>query len=1394
MTTSKKFIALFVLFALLLCSVIGLVACDDSNSTDGYFTVTYVYGNGQSNNTVSVKSGELATEPRTPTYEGHTFLGWFRDGDSVAYDFSTPVTESFTLTARWQETTHSGSDIRLNWRNSDAASFYFEEGTPRTAKAGDVIKFGITTSPYYSIPQDGAITVTATGKEIVRETSMPDGKEFTYTIPQNATGTILFEIAGLERDSTVISGSGTASDPYLIKNAAQFKAMSDAINNYSDSRYNAAYISLEADLDFKGETLKPIGANLGYASMYFSGEFYGNGHTISRFSIEVNEGIVGLFGYVAEGGIYDLHVQDVDYTVTADDTYNYIIGGIVAYNIGSDIIGCSVNADFNVNLEVSGPTVYVGGIVGFAQGYGTDYAATISYCSVEGDIYSSGFYPLHTVGGIAGAMYGTAESAPAFITNCVYVGDIGSASSVNMCGGIVGYLRSNTAVANSYAQGSFSSQESSGGIVGLAENETAVTYSYAVANLIKLRNMTDSNVKSGNSVVGSYYKQGDKLEGLFTSIDGKEVVIHGSYVAVGGKINGTDVSNFSAVKSLLGWADADWDFVNGRPVVKPSGEAEVKLDVTFQFLNNVTVDGKGTDVIHVEGGYIPTYWAQDGSGKNTFLADNGSISYGFYFDEECTERVPAAMPLTQSMTIYVAFADYSEVAGTYYATIVVRSDGSTVERIDLTLEFNELGMMTMRRDGMVAYYMYVYDGEKIYIRNAYFVYFAYTSNTSSLYTDFYAEIGDNGTLTIYDNCVYTPAATMQAPITAYKRTAVVGEWYDSANTKYTFNADGTGTSSIEGQFTYTYVNDIVTISLGSKTIVARLSGNDDHMESTDGSIIFSVTKFDEFTGTWEAEYGLGFSITFDGKGNVTVGEGQYKYTINSGELTFNNGKQYTANFNADGLLVLTCGDEKLTLGRAGSYIGIWTETWYDYSIRLYGVGRDGYGYAVDSRGYNLTYSAELVEDKVTDEEGNVQSTTSQYYLTFYYRTSMYGFGYEQPATLRDEEKDLGKGSLLYLSMFTPESGMMVDDYSMTYIDIFEGTWNATDGTSLQFNGYGGYNIEYQMVGDGSWWIAKGEVTVTQADGTAEKVRYEFDRNTQSATFKVNDVQYTATYTSAGLSVSANGTQAKQYIAPDEFAGVTFQSEDGSILSFNGKSNVNLGKATLTIDGEATTYDYTIVDGKAILKQGGATVYTASVNMETYMLDLEKAADSSTVSFGMYSPMFGKIYHLSVNGLSFELHGVFDLRGRATATFMGYEVVLELYAENAVAVYFGKYLEYYIVCIGENNIALFNSYQQLIGMLCVLDDWGGTYVSANGDVLYIDGRGLIYGYYPTASLKTEEGSITYVYELGEDGTITLSLKTDDELVPCYIISRTNSNGATAFVSEDGLTTLYLTAIV
>ena len=52
--------------------------------------------------TQTVKCNATANEPTAPTKEGYKFLGWFKDGETTAFNFDAPITKSMTLTAKWE--------------------------------------------------------------------------------------------------------------------------------------------------------------------------------------------------------------------------------------------------------------------------------------------------------------------------------------------------------------------------------------------------------------------------------------------------------------------------------------------------------------------------------------------------------------------------------------------------------------------------------------------------------------------------------------------------------------------------------------------------------------------------------------------------------------------------------------------------------------------------------------------------------------------------------------------------------------------------------------------------------------------------------------------------------------------------------------------------------------------------------------------------------------------------------------------------------------------------------------------------------------------------------------------------------------------------------------------
>ena len=1260
MNKFKKKITALLLSALAMVSVGTWAACKDkepsgtdssssSSSTVSEFTVTYVYDNGDEAMQTTVAKDGFVVEPKDPEKEGYVFLGWFV-GDTL-YNFTTPVTADVTLTAKWREA--EPEKVVLTWQtpadNAEIWKYEFDGKKPTEVLEGTEISFRVWTSPYYV----GDMVVTAGNTVLTVDTE----GYYTFT----ASESMKINVEGLKPDTIKIEGLGTASSPYLIKKPSQLEKITADINSPNNAKYNSAYIRLENDLDLKGVTVDPIGVELN--SAHFSGTFDGNGHTVSNFSINEDYGIVGFIGYVVQGKVKNLTIE-TDLQLEMLNEQNYIVGGVAAYGIGADIIGCNFNGSITADFAYELPVAYLGGIIGFSQGYAANISGTVSYCSVNADILSIGSQSVFTTGGIAGATVGTAESAPVTVNNCTYEGEITGRHTLS--GGIVGYLRSYSSVANTFSVGTVDALSrttfaAAGGIVGMADNETAVSYSYTMATSSAVGSEEGANNLYLGSVIGAKYKDGIDLRDLLSGVDGRQSLDYKSYYAKDGVVSAQgvtyDMTKFADVKALLGWTDAEWSFADGKPVPNPAGEAEINFVASVSFSGEtVTRDGQdGTpltlekDDTRIKGGYLPVNWIYGGSGLNTFVSDSGKISYGYFLDEDCTQRIPSAMLLTQDIDIYVGFADYSEVEGVYQAVI------TAVEEHFVTLTLDDNGKCTMLLDGMVSNYMYVYDGEKVMICGAYFANLMYNSGDGIPYeTDFYfasatgENIQNSNSFVLYDNVFFTESNVheLTKPIKIYRPTEAFGEWYQPDGRKVYFYADKTGefvtTSGLNGEFTYDCDGKDVTIYYQNQTISVTLSADGKSMVNQSGVTVFStVNKFDDFAGKWETEFGRNLSVEFDGKGKVVYKETTYDYTLIDGVLSFNG---ISAKFNADGLIEWTENGETFIFGREGSYIGRWRETMLNYDVEFYGINKDGYGYAYDSNGVTFTYTA-------TPEEGS----DGVWFLQFYYRTTTYGYAYSN--TSID-----GKSLILEAAVYTASQGAMWDNYNMTYLDEFAGVWNGEEG-SLIFNGFGGYDIYYS--GSEGEWKAQGEVTWKQ-DTTETTVRYYFDRTTGEAKFTVGGTEYTAKLIAGGISVSATGYE-KEYLAPDSFGGIMFQGKD-VLLGFDGRSNIGKGKAQLSLNGgDLVEYDYTLEDSTATLSLNGVNKYTAIINETTGMLDLQDLETQATYALGYFSYIVEKTYVTGEMGtVDLYIEGYFNLSGEAKGYIDGEEVWF-VYLDEAATV-------------------------------------------------------------------------------------------------------------------------------
>jgi len=246
-----------------------------------------------------------------------------------------------------------------------------------------------------------------------------------------------------------------------------------AVDNGEYDHKTDAVVSLDADLDLKGAAWKPIGSVFaadGTLLHYFSGKFYGNGHTISNLDFSENYGkaeypsfgffsevsgaeISGLtiqgkldvsnsgyvyFGTVA-GVAADSKISDCVSDVSFTDTDKYINGTVAmcGYAINSTIEYCQNKGNFSITKDVS--SFQMGGIVGLAEN------STVQYCVNTGDMTS--WAPC--TGGIVGQLYQASK-----IINCYSTGKmVPLGKGTTDFGGIAGTVGAKTEIRHCYFAG-----------------------------------------------------------------------------------------------------------------------------------------------------------------------------------------------------------------------------------------------------------------------------------------------------------------------------------------------------------------------------------------------------------------------------------------------------------------------------------------------------------------------------------------------------------------------------------------------------------------------------------------------------------------------------------------------------------------------------------------------------------------------------------------------------------------------------------------------------------------------------------------------------------------------------------------------------------------------------
>ena len=301
---------------------------------------------------------------------------------------------------------------------------------------------------------------------------------------------------------TAFAEENEQSSKTSITTVDELLEFAKAVDNGEYDDKTDAVVSLDADLDLTGVAWTPIGSVFaadGTLLHYFSGKFYGNGHTISNLDFSENYGkteypsfgffsevygaeISGLTiqgkldvsnsGYVYFGTVAGVaagsKITDCVSDVSFTDTNIYINGtaALCGYAINSTIEHCQNKGNFSVTTATT--SLQMGGIVGLAQN------SIVQYCANTGDMTS---WTPHT-GGIVGELYQDSK-----IINCYSTGKmVPLGNGTTDFGGIAGTVWAGTEIRHCYFAGEMDLSQYTattpykrlGGIAGGVSSDTPV--------------------------------------------------------------------------------------------------------------------------------------------------------------------------------------------------------------------------------------------------------------------------------------------------------------------------------------------------------------------------------------------------------------------------------------------------------------------------------------------------------------------------------------------------------------------------------------------------------------------------------------------------------------------------------------------------------------------------------------------------------------------------------------------------------------------------------------------------------------------------------------------------------------------------------------------------------
>ena len=403
---------------------------------------------------------------------------------------------------------------------------------------------------------------------------------------------------------TALAEENTQSNKFSITNVNELLQFAAAVDSGEYDDKTDAVVSLEADLDLTGVTWKPIGSVFaadGTLQHYFSGKFYGNGHTISNLDFSENYGKTEYpsFGFFSE--IYGAEVSGLTIQGRLDvsNSAPVFFGTVAGVAADSKISDCVSDVSFtDTDKYINGTVAMCGYVIN----------STVEYCQNKGNLSVMKDTSQFWMGGIAGL----AENST--IQYCANTGDM--TSWTPSTGGIVGQLIQSSKVINCYSTGKMvplgNGTTDFGGIAGIVGAGTEIRHCYFAGEMDLSQYTATTPYKRLGGIAGGVSSNTPAFENNYF-IETENVPACSKYTDAGTAKSLEYMKTEDFYNEIIA-AGGNYRFHSDGTPVLPAIQYAVSIIVTPADLTNVTIKVNNQEVtspIYLEAGTYPVEISAD---------------------------------------------------------------------------------------------------------------------------------------------------------------------------------------------------------------------------------------------------------------------------------------------------------------------------------------------------------------------------------------------------------------------------------------------------------------------------------------------------------------------------------------------------------------------------------------------------------------------------------------------------------------------------------------------------------------------------------------------------------------------------------------------------------------